>query len=270
VKVPVLTPRLSSLWVGLVTPVPANLARPLVESLRNEVVCAENDITGYIPDPPGGLLTLDQAIAAALRYTREGAVSTRWSSAATPGAASDPLPTDPSWAGGSLYVDERHSVVHASPAALWRVIEGIGGETGWYSFPAGWAVRGLLDRLAGGVGLRRGRRDPRHLLMGDALDFWRVEAIEPGSLLRLRAEMKLPGLAWLELSVGQDPEGLTTYRQRAIFRPRGLAGHAYWRSISPFHGVVFGGMLKNITAAAEQAETGGRHASPGHDATMSP
>ena len=154
-------------------------------------------------------------------------------------------------------MDERHSVVHASPAALWRVIEGIGGETGWYSFSAAWAVRGLLDRLAGGVGLRRGRRDPRHLLMGDALDFWRVEAIEPGALLRLRAEMKLPGLAWLELSVGQDPDGLTTYRQRAIFRPRGLAGHAYWRSISPFHGVVFGGMLKNITAAAEQAERAG-------------
>ncbi len=255
VKVPVLTPQLSSLWVGLVTPVPANLARPLVESLRNEVVCSENDITGYLPDPPGGLLTLDQAIAAALRYTREGAVSTRWSSAATPGAPSDPLPTDPSWAGGSLYVDERHSVVHASPVALWRVIEGIGGETGWYSFPAAWAVRGLMDWLArmGSDDPRRGCRDPRYLLMGDALDFWRVEAIEPGSLLRLRAEMKLPGLAWLELSVGQEPDELTTYRQRAIFRPRGLAGHAYWRSISPFHGVVFGGMLRNITAAAERA-----------------
>jgi len=254
VKVPLLTPRLSSLWVGLVTPVPAGLARPLVESLRNEVVCSEHDITGYIPDPPGGLLTLEQAIVAALRYTREGDVSTRWSSASTPGAASDPLPTDPSWAGGSLDVDERSCVVHASPAALWRVIEGIGGETGWYSFPAAWAVRGLLDRLAGGVGLRRGRRDPRHLLIGDALDFWRVEEIEPGTLLRLRAEMKLPGLAWLELSVGQDSDGLTTYHQRAIFRPRGLAGHAYWRAISPFHGVVFGGMLKNITAAAEKAE----------------
>ena len=257
VKVPVLTPRLSSLWVGLVTPVPANLARPLVESLRNEVVCSEHDIAGYIPDPPEGLLTLDQAITAALRYTREGAVSTRWTSAATPGAPSDPLPTDPSWAGGSLYVDARNSVVRASPAALWRVIEGIGGQTGWYSFPAAWAVRGLLDRLAGGVGLRRGRRDPRHLLAGDALDFWRVEAIEPGKLLRLRAEMKLPGLAWLELSVGQDYDGMTTYSQRAIFRPRGLAGHAYWRSISPFHGVVFGGMLRNITAAAERAERAG-------------
>ena len=257
------------------TPVPANLARPLVESLRNEVVCSENDITGYIPDPPGGLLTLDQAIAAALRYTREGAVSTRWSSAATPGAPSDPLPTDPSWAGGSLYVDERHSVVHASPAALWRVIEGIGGETGWYSFSAAWAVRGLLDRLAGGVGLRRGRRDPRHLLMGDALDFWRVEAIEPGALLRLRHSVvhASPAALWRVIEgIGGETgwysfpaawavrgllDRLTTYRQRAIFRPRGLAGHAYWRSISPFHGVVFGGMLKNITAAAEQAERAG-------------
>jgi uncharacterized protein YbjT (DUF2867 family) len=263
--VPLLTPRLSSLWVGLVTPVPSGLARPLVESLRNEVVCAEHDIAWYVPDPPGGLVPLDDAIALALRHTREGDVSTRWSSAATPGAPSDPLPSDPSWAGGSLYVDERVSAVDASPAALWRVIEGIGGETGWYSFPAAWAVRGLLDRLAGGVGLRRGRRDPRHLLVGDALDFWRVETITPGSLLRLRAEMKLPGLAWLELSAGQDSGGVTTYRQRAIFQPRGLAGHVYWRSIAPFHGVVFGGMLRNITAAAERAvppAAGPRAASP--------
>jgi uncharacterized protein YbjT (DUF2867 family) len=251
--VPLLTPRLSSLWVGLVTPVPAELARPLVESLRNEVVCSEHDIASYVPDPPEGLLPVDRAIALALRHTREGAVSTRWSSAATPGAPSDPLPSDPSWAGGSLYVDARSSAVRASPAALWRVIEGIGGETGWYSLPAAWAARGLLDRLAGGVGLRRGRRDPRHLLAGDALDFWRVEAITPGSLLRLRAEMKLPGLAWLEMAVGRDDAGTTTYSQRAIFQPRGLAGHAYWRSISPFHGVVFGGMLRNITAAAERA-----------------
>jgi hypothetical protein len=254
VRVPLLTPRLSSLWVGLVTPVPAGLARPLVESLRNEVVCSEHDIARYLPDPPGGLLTLNDAIALALRHTRDGEVSTRWSSAATPGAPSDPLPSDPAWAGGSLYVDARVSVVRASPAALWRVIEGIGGETGWYSFPAAWAVRGLLDRLSGGVGLRRGRRDPRHLRVGDALDFWRVEAITPGSLLRLRAEMKLPGLAWLELTAGQDGDGRTTYSQRAIFQPRGLAGHAYWRSISPFHGAVFGGMVRNITAAAERAD----------------
>jgi uncharacterized protein YbjT (DUF2867 family) len=251
--VPLLTPGLSSLWVGLVTPVPAGLARPLVESLRNEVVCSEHDIAQYVPDPPGGLMSLSEAITLALRHTSEGNVSTRWSSASSPGAPSDPLPTDPSWAGGSLYVDERTSVVRSSPAALWKVIEGIGGAAGWYSFPAAWAARGLIDRLAGGVGLRRGRRDPDHLLVGDALDFWRVEAITPGSLLRLRAEMKLPGLAWLELTVGRDDDGATTYHQRAIFQPRGLAGHAYWRSIAPFHGAVFGGMLRNITAAAEQA-----------------
>ena len=134
-------------------------------------MCSEHDIASYVPDPPEGLMPLDRAVGLALRHTREGAVSTRWSSAATPGAPSDPLPSDPSWACGSLYVDERISAVRASPAALWRVIEGIGGETGWYSFPAAWAVRGLLDRLAGGVGLRRGRRDPRHLLVGDARGF---------------------------------------------------------------------------------------------------
>ncbi|HEY0718251.1 MAG TPA: SDR family oxidoreductase [Streptosporangiaceae bacterium] len=253
VSVPVLTPSLSSHWVGLVTPVPAGLAKPLVESLRVEVVASEHDIAQYVPDPPEGLLPLDRAIELALAHTREGDVSTSWTSAGTRGAPSDPLPSDPDWAGGSLYVDERTTVVDAPPAALWRVIEGIGGTAGWYSFSAAWAVRGMMDRLAGGVGLRRGRRDPVHLRPGDALDFWRVEAITPGELLRLRAEMKLPGLAWLELHVGQDEEGRTSYRQRAIFQPRGLAGHAYWRSISPFHGVVFGGMARNIAAAAEQA-----------------
>jgi uncharacterized protein YbjT (DUF2867 family) len=256
VPVPVLSPSLSAHWVGLVTPVPSGLAKPLVESLRIEVVASEHDIAQYIPDPPEGLVPLDRAVELALAHTQEGDVSTSWTSAGTPGAPSDPLPSDPDWAGGSLYVDERSSVVNAPPEALWRVIEGIGGTTGWYSFPAAWAVRGVLDRLAGGVGLRRGRRDPAHLRPGDALDFWRVETIVPGQLLRLRAEMKLPGLAWLELYVGRDDDDRTTYRQRAIFQPHGLTGHAYWRSISPFHGIVFGGMLKNITATAEQAAHG--------------
>jgi uncharacterized protein YbjT (DUF2867 family) len=256
IPVPLLTPRLSSLWVGLVTPVPPGIARPLVESLRNEVVCADHDIARYVADPKDGFLPVDRAIALALRHTQAGDVSTRWSSAGTVGAPSDPLPTDPDWAGGSLYVDERTGTVRSSQAALWRVIEGIGGETGWYSFPAAWAVRGLVDRLAGGVGVRRGRRDPARLVVGDALDFWRVEAITPGSLLRLRAEMKLPGLAWLELMAGRDARGRTTYTQRAIFQPRGLAGHAYWLSVAPFHGVVFGGMLRNITAAAQARRDG--------------
>ncbi|MCX5202325.1 SDR family oxidoreductase [Streptomyces sp. NBC_00237] len=249
--VPVLTPRLSSHWVGLITPVPASLARPLSESLRHEVVCAEHDIDAYVPAPPGAPLGFERAVELALRRVQDANVTTRWSSASVPGAPSDPLPTDPDWAGGSLYTDVREAVVDASPERLWRVVEGIGGENGWYSFPLAWAVRGWMDRLVGGVGLRRGRRDRARLRVGDSLDFWRVEEIEAGKLLRLRAEMRVPGLAWLELGVRRDGEGRTVYHQRAVFHPRGLAGHAYWWSVAPFHGVVFGGMVRNIAAAAE-------------------
>ncbi|WP_267241845.1 SDR family oxidoreductase [Streptomyces sp. PR69] len=253
-RVPVLTPGLSSYWIGLVTPVPASLARPLAESLRHEVVCREHDIARYVPEPPGTPLGFDDAVALALRRVRDAQVSTRWSAAAVPGAASDPLPTDPDWAGGSLYTDWRSRAVDASPAALWQVIEGIGGENGWYSFPLAWAVRGWLDRLAGGVGLRRGRRDAARLRVGESLDFWRVEAIERGRLLRLRAEMRLPGLAWLEMYAEQDAQGRTRYRQRALFHPHGLLGHLYWWSVAPWHAVVFGGMARNIARAAHRAE----------------
>ncbi|MFF4394857.1 SDR family oxidoreductase [Streptomyces sp. NPDC001480] len=248
--VPVLTPRLSSHWVGLVTPVPASLARPLTESLRHEVVCRERDITRYVPSPPGHPVGFDEAVRLALRRVREAGVSTRWSSASVPGAPSDPLPTDPDWAGGSLYTDHRQARVDAPVDALWRVIEGVGGENGWYSFPLAWALRGWLDRLVGGVGLRRGRRDAQRLRAGDSLDFWRVEEIERGRLLRLRAEMRLPGLAWLEMSAEPDGAGRSRYRQRALFHPRGLLGHAYWWSVSPFHALVFGGMARNIARAA--------------------
>ncbi|MEU0854336.1 SDR family oxidoreductase [Streptomyces griseofuscus] len=251
VRVPVLTPGLSSYWVGLVTPVPAGIARPLTESLRHEVVCHDNDIERYVPSPPGHPLGLDRALALALQRVREAQVVTRWSSAAVPGAPSDPLPTDPDWAGGSLYTDVRERAADVPPEALWRVVEGIGGENGWYSFPLAWAVRGWLDRLVGGVGLRRGRRDARRLRVGDSLDFWRVEEIERGRLLRLRAEMRLPGLAWLEMRVDDgDGDGGVRYRQRALFHPRGLLGHLYWWSVSPFHAVVFGGMARNIVRAA--------------------
>jgi uncharacterized protein YbjT (DUF2867 family) len=250
--VPLFSPSLSSHWVGLITPVPAGIARPLVESLRNTVVCHEHDIAEYLPDPPEGLLGFDEAVRLAVQRVRDSAVSTRWASASVPGAPSDPLPTDPDWAGGSLYVDERARHSTAAPEALWRVVEGIGGENGWYSFPLAWEVRGLLDRLAGGVGLRRGRRDPRRLYVGDALDFWRVEEREAGRLLRLRAEMRLPGLAWLEFHVEHDGDG-AVLRQRATFAPRGLAGHLYWWGIAVFHGVVFGGMLRGLVRAAEKA-----------------
>ncbi|RAY11238.1 DUF2867 domain-containing protein [Actinomadura craniellae] len=247
--VPPLTPWLSSQWVGLVTPVPAGIARPLVESLRTEVICQEHDIAGYVPDPPGGLIGFDRAVALALRRIREADVATRWSSAATPGAPSDPLPTDPGWAGGTLYVDAREQAVPVPAAAVWSVIEGIGDRNGWYSLPVAWRLRGLADRLAGGVGLRRGRRDPARLRVGDALDFWRVEEIEPGRLLRLRAEMRLPGLAWLEMSVRPRPGG-SLYTQRSIFHPRGLLGQLYWWSLVPFHRLIFGRMPGNIARAA--------------------
>ncbi|MEU0675857.1 SDR family oxidoreductase [Streptomyces sp. NPDC006172] len=256
VPVPVLTPRLSSHWVGLVTPVPASIARPLTESLRHEVVCREHDIARYVPDQPGHPVGFDEAVRLALKKVRDAQVTTRWSSASLPGAPSDPLPTDPDWAGGSLYTDERELPVDASRDSLWRVIEGIGGDNGWYSFPLAWAVRGRLDRLVGGVGLRRGRRDAARLRVGDSLDFWRVEEIEPGRLLRLRAEMRLPGLAWLEMRAESDDAGRTRYRQRALFHPHGLLGQAYWWGVSPFHAAVFGGMARNIarTAAAASPE----------------
>ncbi len=253
VGVPVLTPRLSSLWVGLVTPVPSGIARPLVASLQHEVVCRERDIARHVPDPPGGLTGVDRAIKLAHERIHDGEVTTRWSSASVPGAPSDPLPSDPDWAGGSLYADVREAVVAAPRDVLWSVLEEIGGENGWYSWPVAWRLRGVLDRLVGGPGLRRGRRDRQHLVVDDALDFWRVEAIEPGRRLLLRAEMRLPGLAWLELRTDESPDGRgSLFRQRAVFHPRGLIGQLYWWAVAPFHGVVFGGMRRNVTAEAER------------------
>ncbi|MBA2446094.1 MAG: SDR family oxidoreductase [Nocardioidaceae bacterium] len=268
--VPVLSPSLSSHWVNVVTPVPRGLARPLVESLKNTAVAEEHDIAAYIPDPPEGLTSYERAVELALTKIQSMDVPTTWSSASTRGAPSEPLPSDPDWAGGSLYVDQREHQVSATPAALWSVIEGIGGKRGWYSFPLGWWVRGWIDRLTGGPGLARGRRDPDRLLAGDSLDWWRVETLVPGELLRLRAEMRLPGLAWLELRVGENDAGpvdgppravneterpTTVLHQRALFHPRGIAGHVYWWAVWPFHGLVFGSMHRNIAKAAEAVES---------------
>lgn len=254
VPVPVLTPWLSGQWVNLVTPVPGSIAIPLIESLVHEVVCHDRDIADYIPDPEGGLTHYEHAVELALMHTRHAEVPTRWSDAAWPGAPSDSLATDPEWSGGSLYQDLREQHCAADPNALWDVIESIGGEHGWYSFPLAWSVRGWIDRLAGGVGLRRGRRDPHRLHVGEALDFWRVEYLDRPRLLRLRAEMRLPGRAWLELAAIPDEDGGARYQQRALFKPHGLAGHLYWQSIAPFHGAVFGGMVRNITGAAEHQD----------------
>jgi uncharacterized protein YbjT (DUF2867 family) len=243
-----LSPWLSAHWVGLVTPVPNGIARPLVASLIHEAVAQEHDIARYVPDE--GLLGFDDAVRFALAKIRDADVETRWSNASGRDVDAEPLPSDPDWSGGSVYVDERSRAVAAPVEALWRVIEGVGGENGWYSFPLAWSVRGLLDRLVGGVGLRRGRRDRNRLLVGEAVDWWRVEEIEPGRLLRLRAEMKVPGRAWLEMSAEPAGDRTSLYRQRAVFLPRGLAGHAYWAGVLPFHGIVFAGMARNIANSA--------------------
>lgn len=245
IPVPVLTPRLSSGWVGLVTPVPYTLARRLVESLKNEVVAAPSEIRNLIPDPPGGLTPLDRAVKLALVKIKDARVETRWSDASLPGTPSEPLPTDPDWAGGSLYRDVR-IVRGADPVdVVWARVESIGGDNGYSTASWAWELRGLADKLVGGVGLRRGRRDPNLLQVGDAVDFWRVEELVRPKLLRLRAEMKMPGLAWLEFAVEPDLEtGGTILTQVAIYAPKGLLGHLYWWLVWPMHGLVFPSMAK--------------------------
>ncbi|MEC5150453.1 SDR family oxidoreductase [Cryobacterium sp. GrIS_2_6] len=248
---PVLTPWLASQWVNLVTPIPRNLAVPIIASLQNDCVMGEHDIDGYIPVPDGGLTGYRTAVRLALGRMRDGDVETSWRNASIEGASSNPLPSDPEWAGHLVYTDVRAKHTDAAPAELWRIIEGIGGDNGWYSFPLAWAVRGWADKLVGGVGLRRGRRDADRLHTGDVLDFWRVESLERGRFLRLRAEMRVPGRAWLEMTAEPAADGGSVYRQRAVFFPRGLGGRLYWFSILPFHGIVFSGMANRITATAE-------------------
>ncbi|MFR9729591.1 SDR family oxidoreductase [Saccharopolyspora sp. MS10] len=243
---------LSAQWINVVTPVPKSVGKPLIESLVHDAVCTEHDIDQLVSPPPGGLTGYDRAVELALQKIRNGEVETRWSDAAPSDAPSDPLPSDPSWSGGAVYSDVREGRSAAPPERLWHVVEGMGGERGWYSIPLLWAVRGAWDKLVGGVGLRRGRRDAQRLRVGEALDWWRVEEVIEGRLLRLRAEMRLPGRAWLEFTVTPDESGGSHYRQRAVFLPRGLAGHAYWRLIAPFHGAVFGTMQRNVLRAASE------------------
>ncbi|MDX2376838.1 SDR family oxidoreductase [Microbacterium sp. LRZ72] len=255
---PVLTPGLASHWVNVVTPIPRSIARPLVESLQNECVVKNRAVDELIPPPEGGLTPYRRAVALALGRERIGDVETSWQDAAVHHAPSDPLPGDPDWAGRVVFTDVRSVETSAPAEDLWGVVEGIGGERGWYSWPLAWAVRGWMDKIVGGVGLRRGRRHPDRLAVGDALDFWRVEDVERGgasdpSQLRLRAEMKVPGLAWLEMRAVPTDRG-ARYEQRAVFFPRGLAGRLYWLAVLPFHGFIFAGMANRIVAAAETAK----------------
>ncbi|HKU29391.1 MAG TPA: SDR family oxidoreductase [Arthrobacter sp.] len=249
---PVPAPRLAGLWVALVTPIPWSMSLPLVESLQHDAVSREHDVDLLIPQPDGGLTGYRRAVALALGKERDGQVETTWANA---GADADPLPSDPEWAGYRVYLDERKYHSGIPPEQVWRVIEGIGGKNGWYSLPLAWRVRGWLDKLSGGAGLLRGRRHPHRLAVGEAVDWWRVEKIERGKLLRLRAEMRAPGRAWLELSVEPDGGG-TLYRQRAIFFPKGLSGRLYWLAVLPFHSLIFPAMSRNIARAAADLQAG--------------
>ena len=243
IPVPVLTPRLSSLWLWLVTPVYAGVGRKLVDSLRNETVVEDPRALEVFSVIPRGVR---DAIARALVFEDRAIAETRWSDEAF--AEKSP------YGGvrrGSRLVDSRSITVPVPPAAAFAPIQAIGGETGWYKGALLWRVRGLLDVVVGGPGLRRGRRDPVGLRVGDTLDFWRVEAIEPDRLLRLSAEMKVPGRAWLQFEVSPAENGSgSIISQTAIFDPAGLFGLVYWYSLWPFHGYIFGGMLKNLAAAA--------------------
>ncbi|QBI21621.1 SDR family oxidoreductase [Egibacter rhizosphaerae] len=288
--VPVLTPKLSSYWIGLVSPVPTGVARPLVESLSQEVVVRDDpatDSTRWVPDPP---VSYEQALRHVLRRVRDREVETSWREAELPwreselptgpgrrrdalaaGDASpaEPQPEDPVWAGGTLLSDVQEAVAAAASPEVFSTVARIGGDRGWPVHQWAWSLRGFADQLIGGVGLRRGRRDPDRLRVGDAVDFWRVEEmrapVAPGDvgLLRLRAEMWVPGHAWLEFRLLPEHGGGTRLRQRALFAPRSLLGRLYWYAMLPFHALIFRRMAQALADEAGLTSSGGPTAARG-------
>ncbi len=240
--VPVLTPRLSSYWIDLVTPAPAALARPLALGLGNRLVCREERIRALIPVP---LVSCREAVRAAVagslglpRGDADGATS--------PEPESGILPGDPEWMGGTVFRVRYRVAVGATPEEAWRPLARIGGTAGWYFADWLWSLRGGLDRLTGGRGMRRGRPREEGLFPGDLVDCWRVEAADPGRRLLLSAEMRLPGGATLEYRLRKRPEGGTGIEQLSTFVPRGLAGILYWGATGPFHRFLFPGLLREI------------------------
>jgi uncharacterized protein YbjT (DUF2867 family) len=248
VPVPVLTPRLSSLWLGLVTPLYARVGRILVDSLCNQTIVSNNEASVVFPEIRPR--SLHDAIARALVNEDHEYSETRWSDALSSSGMAPP------WGGarlGSRLVDSRTIMINLPPERAFAPIRRIGGRSGWYFANWLWSLRGALDMLVGGVGMRRGRRHPESLHIGDYLDFWRVECYEPFHRLRLKAEMKLPGRAWLEFEVTACAGG-SVIRQTAIFDPRGLMGLLYWYGIYPIHQLVFAGMLSGIARAAQTVD----------------
>ncbi len=247
IPVPVLTPRLSSYWIHLVTPVPATIARPLAEGLSNPVICHENRIVDLLPQE---LFDARKAIRLALDRLRQHQVETSWIDSGEVHPAEWSIPGDPGWAGGSLCVDSRRVVLDAKPEEIWPAVSSIGGDVGYYYADWLWQIRGFLDRLCGGVGLSRGRRSQTELYPGDAIDFWRVISVKTAEALVLSAEMKLPGDAVLSFQLKQKEDGRTELQQVASFLPRGLLGLLYWYAVLPFHYYVFNGMLRGIARAS--------------------
>ncbi len=248
IPVPVLTPRLSSYWIHLVTPVPAHIARPLAEGLRNSATCSNNDIVNLIPQK---LLTCEQAITRALERQQHHQVETHWSDAGLLPKEEWGIKGDVEWSGGTVFIDDQEVIVKAKVEKVWNAIVSIGGENGWYYANWLWKIRGVLDKLIGGVGLRKVIRDPMSLKVGDAVDFWRVVDIESQKMVVLAAEMKLPGYAQLTFKL--EPKNGSEIRliQKARFYPKGLLGLCYWYLSFPFHLFVFKGMVNGIKNCAE-------------------
>ncbi len=250
--VPVLSPALSSYWIHLVTPVPASIARPLAEGLRNRVVCQDNRAAELVPQK---LLTVREAIRRALDTTIHREVRSCWHDAGTVRPPEWLACGDAPYAGGTVLESNYSVVLAAGPEQVWQALQRIGGEQGWFYADFLWALRGLMDRLVGGVGLRRGRRHPTELRVGDALDFWRVLDVEENRRLLLLAEMKVPGEAVLQFTIvplpptGEHPQRVEL-RQVSRFLPKGLAGLLYWYALAPAHGLLFKGMLRGIAKAA--------------------
>jgi uncharacterized protein YbjT (DUF2867 family) len=244
ISVPVLTPRLSSYWVHLITPIPSVIARPLIKGMGNEVVVRDDTARRLFPAIE--LLDYATSVRLALGKIESRGVETAWSDALT-SSQGEKTPVALLTSEGMI-IERRRRAVAADSEVVFRSFARLGGDRGWLYLDWTWQLRGMIDRLCGGVGMRRGRRDPENLRVGDALDFWRVEAVEPGQLVRLRAEMRVPGRAWLEFQATAHPDGTTLLTQTAFFEPKGLSGLLYWYLLYPVHRLIFSGLIRRIAA----------------------
>jgi uncharacterized protein YbjT (DUF2867 family) len=248
IPVPVLTPRLSSYWVHLVTPIPSDMAKPLILGLRNEAVADDTLARELFPQIHP--MSYKQAVEFALDRLSARDVETSWNDSLV-SSQGDATPVVLTNYEGML-IEQRQRVINAEPMTVYKVFTGLGGKRGWLSFNWAWRLRGLMDSMIGGVGFRRGRRHPDDLRAGDALDFWRVEAIEEAQLLRLRAEMKMPGRAWLQFKVELLEDNQTRLSQTAFFAPKGLFGLLYWYGLYPIHSWIFSSLIKRLGERSEQ------------------